>query len=149
MKAQYDLQLDNDMDSILNDIADYFNTSIKTLEDDITKIISVPSRIRILQRKEENKYVLKVRGASNEDISFLSGILGEPIKIGQEKLSLNDFVKEVMNIPDVESKTKNEIIEILDIEENEFQQYYKQMERFVQRGRGPQAILDAYNILSK
>ncbi|NHK30002.1 MAG: hypothetical protein FK730_01535 [Asgard group archaeon] len=149
MKAQYDLPKDIDMESMLEKLAEYFGTSVKTLEDDITKIILVPSRIRILQRIEENKIVIKVKGASDEDIKFITGIIGEPIKIGQEKLSLNDFVNEVMSIPDVEDKNKHEIIDILDIEEDEFVQYFKQMERFGKRGRGPQTILDAYKILSK
>jgi hypothetical protein len=149
MKALYELSKESDIESILEKIAAYFETSIKTLEDDISKMILVPSRIKILQTLEENKFVFNVRGASNEDIQFLTGVLGKPIKIGQEKLSLNDFVKEVMSIPDVEVKSKQEIIDILDIDEDEFAQYFKQMERFGKRGRGPQAILDAYKILSK
>ena len=122
---------------------------MKTLEDDITKVIAVPSRIRIIQRVDETKYVLRVRGASDEDVSFLTGILGDPVKISQEKLSLNDFVNEVLSIPEAKSKSKDEVIDILDLEDEEFQQYYKQLERFGKRGKGPQPILDAYEILSK
>jgi hypothetical protein len=149
MKAQYELPKDSDIEPMLEKIADQFGTSVKTLEDDITKIILVPSRIRILQRIEENMVILKVKGASDEDIQFFTSILREPVRIGQEKLSLNDFVKEVMKIPDVESKNKHEIIDNLDIDEDEFTHYFKQLERFGKRGRGPQAILDAYKILSK
>jgi hypothetical protein len=149
MKAEYKLSKDSDIESLLVKIAENFGTTVKTLEDDITKVIAVPSRIRIIQRVDETKYVLRVRGASDEDISFLTGILGNPVKISQEKLSLNDFVKEVMSIPVVETKSKEEIIDILDLEDDEFQQYFKQLERFGKRGRGSQAILDAYKILSK
>jgi hypothetical protein len=149
MKAQYDIPKDSDVEAILKKLAENFGTEVKTLEDDITKTILVPSKIRIIQRIEETKYVFRVRGASDEDINFLTGLLGEPVKIGQEKLSLNDFVAEVMKIPDVESKNKAEIIDILDLDEEEFQQYFKQMERFGKRGRGPKPILDAYKILSK
>jgi hypothetical protein len=92
---------------------------------------------------------LRVRGASDEDIAFLTGVIGEPIKVSQEKLSLNDFVKQVMSIPEVKTKSKDEIIDILDLDEEEFKQYFKQLERFGKRGRGPQATLDAYELLSK
>ncbi len=149
MKAEYKLSKDSDIESLLVKIAENFGTTVKTLEDDTTKVIAVPSRIRIIQRVDDTKYVLRVRGASVEDISFLTGILGDPVKISQEKLSLNDFVKEVMNIPVVETKSKEEIIDILDLEDGEFQQYFKQLERFGKRGRGSPAILDAYKILSK
>lgn len=149
MKAQYELPKESDVDSLLVKVAENFGTTVKTLEDDVTKVISVPSRIRILQRVDETKYVLRVSGASDEDIAFLTGILGNPVKITQEKLSLNDFVKEVMSIPDVKSKSKDEVIDILDLDDEEFQQYYKQLERFGKRGRGPQPILDTYEILSK
>lgn len=149
MKAEYKLSKDSDIESLLVKIAENFGTTVKTLEDDITKVIAVPSRIRIIQRVDDTKYVLRVRGASVEDISFLTGILGDPVKISQEKLSLNDFVKEVMNIPVVETKSKEEIIDILDLEDDEFQQYFKQLERFGKRGRGSPAILDVYKILSK
>lgn len=149
MKAEYELSKDSDVESLLVKIAENFGTTVKTLEDDITKVIAVPSRIRIIQRVDETKYVLRVRGASDEDISFLTGILGDPVKISQEKLSLNDFVKEVMSIPEVKTKSKDEVIDILDLDDEEFQQYYKQLERFGKRGRGPQPILDAYEIFSK
>ncbi|MHA1127241.1 MAG: hypothetical protein ACTSO7_18125 [Candidatus Heimdallarchaeota archaeon] len=149
MKAGYECQKDNNIDSLLVKIAEHFDTTVKTLEDDLTKIISVPKRIRIIQRVDESKYVLRVRGASDEDISFLTSVLGNPVKISQEKLSLNDFVKEVMNIPSVETKSKIEIMDILNLDDVEFQQYQKQLERFGKRGRGPQPILDAYEILSK
>ena len=149
MKAEYELPKESDIDSLLVKIAENFGTSVKTLEDDVTKIISVPSRIRIIQRVDETKYVLRVRGASDEDIAFLTDILGNPVKVSQEKLSLNDFVNVVMGIPDVKTKRKEEIIDILDLDEEEFQQYYTQLERFGKRGRGPQPILDVYEILSK
>ncbi len=149
MKAEYELPKESDIESLLIKIAENFGTSVNTLDDDITKMIFVPSRIRILQRVEEKKYVLRVRGASDEDISFLTGILGEPIKISQEKLSLNDFVKLVLSIPEVKTKNKNEIIDILDLDDEEFQQYYLQLERFGKRGRGPQETLDVYELLSK
>lgn len=149
MKAEYELSKDSNVESLLVKIAENFGTTVKTLEDDVTKVISVPSRIRIIQRVDETKFVLRVRGASDEDIGFLTGILGNPVKISQEKLSLNDFVKEVMSIPEVKTKSKNEVIDILDLDDEEFQQYYKQLKRFGKRGRGPQPILDAYEILSK
>jgi len=149
MKAEYELSKESNVESLLVKIAENFGTTVKTLEDDITKVIAVPSRIRIIQRVDETKYVLRVRGASDEDISFLTSILGDPVKISHEKLSLNDFVKKVMSIPEVETKSKEEIIDILDLEDEKFQQYYKQLERFGKRGRGPQATLDAYTILSK
>ncbi|MCK5158001.1 MAG: hypothetical protein KAR08_02505 [Candidatus Heimdallarchaeota archaeon] len=149
MKAEYELSKDSNVESLLVKIAENFGTTVKTLEDDITKVIAVPSRIRIIQRVDEAKFVLRVRGASDEDISFLTGILGKPVKISQEKLSLNDFVKEVMSIPEVKTKSKDEVIDILDLDDEEFQGYYKQLERFGKRGRGPQPILDAYEILSK
>ncbi|MCE7746682.1 MAG: hypothetical protein GPJ52_16260 [Candidatus Heimdallarchaeota archaeon] len=149
MKAEYELPKDSNVDPLLVKIAENFGTTVKTLEDDVTKVISVPSRIRIIQRVEETKFVLRVRGASDKDIGFLTGILGDPLKVSQEKLSLNDFVKEVMSIPDVKTKSKEEVIDILDLDDEEFQQYYKQLERFGKRGRGPQPILDAYEILSK
>ncbi len=149
MKAQYELPKDSDIESMLVKIAEKFGTIVKTLEDDTTKIISVPSEIRIIQRVDETKYVLRIKGASNEDITFINGIIGNPIKISQEKLSLNDFAKEVMSIPEIKTKSKEEINDILDIEDDEFQQYYKQLERFGKRGHGPQAILDVYEILSK
>ena len=149
MKAEYELSKDSDVESLLVKIAENFGTTVKTLEDDVTKVITVPSRIRIIQRVDETKYVLRVRGASDEDIGFLTGILGDPVGISQEKLSLNDFVKEVMSIPEVKTKSKDEVIDILDLEDEEFQQYYEQLERFGKRGKGPQPILDAYEILSK
>jgi hypothetical protein len=149
MKAEYELLKDSDIDPLLEKIAENFGTTVKTLEDDVTKIISVPSRIRILQRVDDTKYVLRVRGASDEDITFLTGILGDPIKVSQEKLSLNDFVKIVMSIPDVKTKSKDEVIDILDLSDEEFQGYFKQLERFGKRGRGPQEILDIYELLSK
>ena len=149
MKAEYELSKDSNVESLLVKIAENFGTTVKTLEDDITKVIAVPSRIRIIQRVDETKYVLRVRGASDEDISFLTGILGDPVKISQEKLSLNDFVNEVMSIPEVKTKSKDEVIDILNLDDEEFQQYYKQLERFGKRDRGPQPILDAYEILSK
>lgn len=149
MKAEYELSKDSNVESLLVKIAENFGTTVKTLEDDVTKVISVPSRIRIIQRVDETKFVLRVRGASDEDIGFLTGILGNPVKISQEKLSLNDFVKEVMSIPEVKTKSKNEVIDILDLDDEEFQQYYKLLKRFGKRGRGPQPILDAYEILSK
>jgi hypothetical protein len=149
MKAQYETSIDSDIESLLTKIAESFGTDVKTLEDDVTRIILVPSRIRIIIRTEETKYVFRVKGASDEDINLLTGILGEPTQVGQEKLSLNEFVSEVLKIPDVESKNKTEIIDILNIDEEEFQGYFKQMERFGKRGRGPQPILDAYKILSK
>jgi len=149
MKAEYELPKESDIETLLEKIAENFGTIVKTLEDDVTKIILVPSRIRILQRVDETKYVLRVRGASEDDIAFLTGILGNPVKISHEKLSLNDFVNLVLSVPEVKSKSKEEIVDILDLDDEEFQLYYKQLERFGKRSRGPQATLDVYELLSK
>ena len=149
MKARYELPKNIDIETILEKIADYFNTEIKKQSDDSTNIILVPSKIRILQRVEESKIVFKVRGAAQEAIDFLTELLGQPISVSEEKLSLNDFVDKILRIPKVESKSKEEIIDYLDIDAEEFQEYFSKMQRFGKRGRGPKPILDAYKLLTK
>ena len=112
-------------------------------------MIKPQSKLRILQRMDENHITIKVRGASNEDIDFLKGVLGNPKMIAEENRSALELANEVIKIPEVRSKSNEEIMEHLDIEEDEFNLFMKQMERGASRGRGPEAIQKAYEILTK
>ena len=80
-----------------------------------------------------------------ERLNLLNTLKRKYNKSVEEILAYKQQIKRELNL--IESK--DEVIDILDLDDEEFQQYYKQLERFGKRGRGPQPILDAYEILSK
>ncbi|NHJ04337.1 MAG: hypothetical protein EAX90_05910 [Candidatus Heimdallarchaeota archaeon] len=149
MNARFELPLDSEIDSQLEEIAQKYATEVKLLDDGKSKMINPPIKLRILQRFDENNITIKVRGATEEDISFLGNFWGSPKSITEESRSALEFANEVLKIPDVTAKSKEEIIELMDIDEADFDNYMKQMERGASRGRGPEAILKAYEILNK
>ena len=131
----------------LQEIADHYNS--KAIQHDTGEgyFIFVKDRIAITEKIRDNKLYIFVWGAKEEDISFLKQFWGEPRDLEAEKMSPMNFASEVVDIPNVEQLSKEEIITSLEISEKEYNQYLKQLKRVVKRPNTPPNVVKAVSIL--
>ena len=131
----------------LSKIAKKYNTNVKKHDTGEGHFIFVKSKIKISEKFKDNSHYIHVWGATDEDISFLKQFWGEPIRIIEQKMSPLEFATELIEIPQIETLSVEEIIQTMRISERDFRQY----SRFIQMASRKSDILEdvkkAYTIL--
>ncbi len=131
----------------LEEIAKYYQTEVIQHDTDESHFIFVRSRIKITEEKRNNETRIFVSGANESDIVYLKQFWGKPIEIVTEKMTPMDFVKEVVNISNIENLKKEELINLLEINEKEFDQYLRYMKRIAKRANAPSNVVKVALIL--
>lgn len=149
MKVIFELERNDSILENLHEIASKYDTFVKKQDEGEGHFIFVKSKLKIAEKFKENKCIIHVWGAKEEDIEFLKHFWGEPTNIIEQKPSPQAFINEISNIPDVENLTKQDIMDILGLEERDLNQY----KRFIKiAGRRPNASFEtkkAQNILER
>ena len=131
----------------LQEIAEFYNTKVIQHDTEEGYFIFVKDKIAITEKVRENKLYMFVWGAKEEDISFLRKFWGDPRDLEKEKMSPMVFATEVVDIPNIENLSKEEIIYSLEISEKDYNQYVKQLKRVVKKPNTPPDVVKAISIL--
>ncbi len=127
--------------------ANYYQTEVKPHDKGEGHFIFVRSRIMIAELIRNNEVQIHVSGANEEDLSFLTGVWGDPISVVKEKRSPMEFAKEVAEIPNIDQFNKTDIIALLDITEADYSQYIRYLERVARRPNTAEEVVKAVQIL--
>ena len=149
MKIIYEIKDVNSFLSQLTQIAQKYNTVVKEYDEEPGYFIFIKNKIKIYEVSKDNKKLTYVWGATDEDVSFLTSFWGPPIKKIELKMTPLQFASELVEIPQVDRITKEEIIEILEISDRDFIQYSRYIKMASRKKDIPKEVQNANKILEK
>ena len=149
MKATFILSENDYVKEKLDEIAQKYGTSVHLDDDGIGRFILAPPKFQIKERPEQGNYTINVWGAKEEDIMYLKSILGEPTRTEKQRLSPIEFVQELIGIPNINNLTKEEIMEIMELDDRKFIQYQRLIANQLRRPDPQNEFTKASEIMNK
>ncbi len=149
MKALFLIDKEIDIMTKLEEIALKYDTDVKIDEDNISHFILIKPKLQIKQRVIENSYSIHVWGATEEDLEYLKTIFGEPKETTVERLTPLEFATELIAIPGINEKTMEEIMDIMEVDERQYNQYKRLLGIVARRDNVSEVIKTAFEILEK
>lgn len=149
MKATYILPISENIVKILEKIAENYKTDVKKEDMNDGYFILAEPKLQIASAVETSNYIIHVWGASEEDINYLTTMFGNPIRTSSEKLSTLEFAQELLILPNIESLSKDEIIDFMQLSEQDYDQYKKLLRLSVMRQSPHDAVERISKILEK
>ncbi len=147
MKVIYEIKNTSEFLNQLNIIAQRYKTNVSEYDEEPGHFIFVKTEIKIYERLKDNKTYAYVWGATDEDIIFLNSFWGEPKEIIELKMSPLEFASELLEIPQDEKISKEEIIQTLGISERDFNQYSRFIKMASRKADIPEDVRKANTIL--
>ncbi len=149
MKVVFEPENKQKISNQLEKIAEYYQTSV--LEQDIGegKFVFVKSNIKIVEKFRDQKTLIYVWGAKDEDIIYLKQFFGEPVQKIVEKMTPLAFASELNEIPNADKLTKEDIISLLDVTDRDLRQYSRMLRSAARKSSASADIVNAYEILKK
>ena len=80
---------------------------------------------------------------------YLKSILGEPTRTEKQRLSPIEFVQELIGIPNINNLTKEEIMEIMELDDRKFIQYQRLIANQLRRPDPQNEFTKASEIMNK
>jgi len=105
--------------------------------------------LQIKERKSDDGYYFNVWGASQENIDFFKTILGEPFRTEEQRLTPLEFAQELTSIPGIMEKSKEEIMELMEVDDRQFTQYQRLIQNQLRRPEPEALFIQAAEILEK
>jgi len=123
MKIIYEIKNASEFLNQLEVIAQKYGTRVMQHDEGPGYFIFVKSKIKISEKMRDNKKFVYVWGATNEDLSYLNSFWGEPQEIVEQKMSPLEFATELVELPQNQQISKEEIIQTFGISERDLNQY--------------------------
>ena len=123
MKIIYEIKNASEFLNQLEVIAQKYGTRVLEHDEGPGHFIFVKSEIKISEKIRDNKKFVYVWGATNEDLTYLNSFWGEPQEIVDQKMSPLEFATELLELPQNQQITKEEIIQTFGISERDLGQY--------------------------
>ncbi len=149
MKAIFQISTENYSTDQLDKIAEKYSTTTQYDDDGVSRFILVEPKLQITERSMGDKYTYNVWGASQKDIDFLKSILGDPARTAEQRLTPLEFAQELIAIPGITEKSKEEIMEIMEVNERQYLQYQKLIKNQLRRSNAADLFIKAAEILQK
>ena len=149
MKATFILSENNYAKEKLDVIAQKYGTSVHLDDDGIGRFILAPPKFQIKERPEQGNYIIKVWGATEKDITYLKTIWGEPTSTEKQRLSPIEFAEELIGIPNVNNLNKQQIMDIMELDERQFIQYQRLIANQLRRPNPQKEFAKASEIMNK
>ena len=123
MKIIYEIKNASEFLNQLEVIAQKYGTRVLEHDEGPGHFIFVKSEIKISEKIRDNKKFVYVWGATNEDLTYLNSFWGEPQEIVDQKMSPLEFATELLELPQNQQITKEEVIQTFGISERDLNQY--------------------------
>ncbi|MGC9780725.1 MAG: hypothetical protein HZR80_15900 [Candidatus Heimdallarchaeota archaeon] len=149
MKATFILSENDYVKEKFDEIAQKYGTAVKFDDDGIGRFLIAPPKFQIKERLEEDNYNIKVWGATEEDIQYLKSIWGEPTRTEKQRLSPIEFAQEIVGVPDIKTLSKEQIMEIMELDDRQFTQYQRLLANQLRRPNPQPIFTKASEIMSK
>lgn len=123
MKVIYEIINTSEFLNQLKMIAQKYGAHVSKQDEGSGHFIFIKSRLKIAEKLRDNKQYAYVWGATDEDLSFLESFWGKPHQVIELKMTPLEFAAELIEIPQAEKLTVEEILKIMDITDRDFKQY--------------------------
>ncbi|MHA1442431.1 MAG: hypothetical protein ACTSPK_11295 [Candidatus Heimdallarchaeota archaeon] len=149
MKAIFYLDEGSNVLEQLEQIALKYGTDVKLDDDGTSHFILAQPKLKIMKRLVDGKYAIQIWGATSEDVDYLKSIWGQPARTEAQRLSPMEFAQELTSIPSVMDKTKEEIMEIMELDDKKYTQYQRLINNQLRRPNPAEHYVKAAEILKK
>jgi hypothetical protein len=149
MKAIFYLDEGSNIVEQLEQIAQKYGSEVKLDDDGVSHFILAQPKLKIMKRLENGKYTLQIWGATPDDIEYLKSLWGEPARTEVQRLSPLEFAQELTSIPGVLDKSKEEIMEIMEVDDRQYTQYQRLIQNQLRRPEPAEHFVKAAEILKK
>ena len=149
MKALFLASKNTDIKGKLAEVAQKYGSIVKLDDDNISHFILIKPKLQIKQRETEENFTINVWGATEEDISYLKTIFGEPTRTEKQRLSPLEFAHEIIGLANIDSITKEEFIAIMELDDRKLIQYSRLLQNQLRRPNPLEVIVKASKILEK
>ena len=149
MKIIYEIKDANQFLNQLATVAQKYGTRVREYDEPPGHFIFIKTKIKIYEVLKKNRTYAYVWGATEEDISFLNSFWGEPIQIIELKMTPLEFASELLEIPQIEKISIEDIIQTLEISEKELNQYIRFMKRASRKTDISEDVKKANKILER
>ena len=149
MKIIFEPENKLEISNQLEKIAEHYQASV--LEQDVGegKFVFIKSKIKIVEKFRDQKTLIYVWGAKDEDINYLIQFFGEPVQKLVEKMTPLVFASEIIEIPNADKLTKEDIMVLLDVTDRDLRQYSRMLRSAARRSSASEDIIEAYKLLEK
>lgn len=149
MKATFFVNSNIDILQQLEEIATKYNASVKLADDGESHYILIKPKFQIKKNLEGDQFKISVWGGSEEDISYLTSLWGTPQTTAIERLPPVEFAVELVTIPEIDIKSKEEIMDIMEVDEKGLMQYTRLFKALSRRPDASSDIRKSLEILEK
>ena len=149
MKVIFEPEKEQEISNQLEKIAKHYQTSVATQDIGEGKFVFVKSKIKIVEKFREQKTLIYVWGAKDEDVIYLKQFFGEPVQKIVEKMTPPAFASEITEIPNADSLSKEDVMSLLDVTDRDLRQYSRMLRSAAKRASASVDIVKAYELLEK
>lgn len=149
MKAEFNIPEDQNIIELLEQIAVKFGTSVKKEDEGEGHYIFIRGKINLHMEPIKSNFIITTYGTKQEDVDLFTSILGEPSSVKQEPPTLIKFAQQLINIPDVNSLNKQELMTLFELEDKIFLNYQRMLKFSARRSDAKPAIKKALEIMEK
>ena len=149
MKAIFLPENQNKIEEVLKQLAQKYKAELKKDDDGDGGFILADPKLKIVQKSRDNKNFIYIWGATQEDISYFEELWGKPLRTTEEKLTPLEFATELVSLPNKEDLTKEEIKEVMELNERDYNQYKRVLRFASKKPAVDKEIVTAYAILKK
>jgi hypothetical protein len=128
-------------------IAEKYGTTVRKQDTGEGHFIFVKSRLKIVEKVREYRHRIQVWGAKDEDVNYLQQFWGEPIKKIVQKMTPLVFAKEIVKIPNVKELTIEDITVLMEISEDDYQQYSRYIRVAAGNPSAPVEVIKAFEVI--
>jgi hypothetical protein len=147
MKAVFRVEEESNVKEQLEEIAEKYQTELHLDDDEVHYFILVKPKLQIRDRHFDDEHRIMVWGATEEDMEYLKSVLGEPWRTKVQKLTPLEFARELVSIPDVNNKSKGDIIATLELSEKDYRRYNSTLRLASRRSSTPDIVKKAAEIM--
>jgi len=149
MKATFIFTKEDYEKESLDEIAAKYATKVILDDDGISRFLIVLPKFQIKERLIDEKYHLYIWGAKKQDIEYLKTKWGNPARTEAQRLSPKEFAHELMGIRGVENMTKEQIMDVMELNDRQFTQYQRILKNVLRRPDQPEILVKAAQIMNK
>ncbi|MHA1418523.1 MAG: hypothetical protein ACTSVO_03200 [Candidatus Heimdallarchaeaceae archaeon] len=149
MKVIFEPENKLEISNQLEKIAEHYQTSV--LEQDVGegKFVFVKSKIKIVEKFRDQKTLIYVWGAKDEDVNYLIQFFGEPVQKLVEKMTPLTFASEIIEIPNADKLTKEDVMSLLDVTDRDLRQYSRMLRLAARKSSASVDMVKAHELLEK
>ena len=149
MKVIFEPEKKSEILAHFEQIAEHYQTTVLKQDSGEGNTVFVKAQIKIVEKQKGENTLIYVWGAKEEDVSYLKQYFGEPIQRITEKMTPLKFAAEIIEIPNSDNLTKEDVMSLLEVTDRDLRQYSRMLGSAARRSSPSLDVVKAYDLLKK